>query len=96
MLHAGLDLSRRKIEVCLLSSVGEIVEEWASPADADGPGGRAARASMWGVRVRGVVPRSGCPTRRSGLSGVLCEVGVTDSALWAGKGHLVLPEDEVH
>jgi hypothetical protein len=39
MLHAGLDLSRRKIEVCLLSSVGEIVEEWASPADADGPAG---------------------------------------------------------
>jgi hypothetical protein len=31
-----------------------------------------------------------------GLSDVLCEVGVTDSALWAGKGHLVLSEDEVH
>jgi hypothetical protein len=24
--------------------------------------------------------------RRRGLSDVLCEVGVTDSALWAGKG----------
>jgi len=30
-----------------------------------------------------------------GLSDVLCEVGVTDSALGAGKGALVLPEDEV-
>ena len=32
---------------------------------------------------------------RMGLSDVLCEVGVTDSALWAGKGHLVLSEDKV-
>ena len=36
MLHAGLDLSRRKVDVCLLSQAGEIVEEWASPPDADG------------------------------------------------------------
>ena len=36
MLHAGLDLSRRKIDVCLLSAGGEIVEEFASPPDADG------------------------------------------------------------
>ena len=36
MLHAGLDLSRRKVDVCLLSQAGEIVEEWAAPPDADG------------------------------------------------------------
>ncbi len=30
MLHTGLDLGRRKIDVCLLSSEGEIVDEWAS------------------------------------------------------------------
>src|SRR4051794_11544205 len=30
MLHAGLDLSRRKIDVCLMSSAGEVVDEWAS------------------------------------------------------------------
>ena len=30
------------------------------------------------------------------LSDVLCEVGVTDAALWAGKGHTdVDPENEV-
>jgi hypothetical protein len=28
MLHAGLDLSRKKLDVCLLSQAGEIVEEW--------------------------------------------------------------------
>ena len=36
MLHAGLDLSRNRLDVCLLSDEGEIVEEFRSPADADG------------------------------------------------------------
>ena len=55
MLHAGLDLSRRKVDVCLLSSAGEIVDEWASPPDADGLLGLAARAAMWAPAVRGVI-----------------------------------------
>jgi transposase len=55
MLHAGLDLSRRKVDVCLLSSAGEVVDEWASPPDADGLRGLAARAAMWGPAVRGVI-----------------------------------------
>src|SRR5690348_6050542 len=54
MLHAGLDLSRRKIDVCLISG-DEIVDEWASPPDADGLRGLAARAAMWGPEVRGVI-----------------------------------------
>ena len=36
MLHAGLDPSRRKVDVCLIAEAGEIVDEWASPADVDG------------------------------------------------------------
>ena len=47
MLHAGLDLSRRKVDVCLISEAGEIVDEWASPPDADRLRGLAARAAMW-------------------------------------------------
>jgi hypothetical protein len=35
MLHAGLDLSRRRIDVCLLSGGGEIVDEFAAPPGAD-------------------------------------------------------------
>jgi transposase len=35
MLHAGLDLSRRKIDVCLLSGSGELVDQLATPPDAD-------------------------------------------------------------
>ena len=48
MLHAGLDLSRRRIDVCLISHDGEIVDEWASPPDADGLRGLVARAAMQG------------------------------------------------
>ncbi len=36
MLHAGLDLSRKKVDVCLLSEQAEIVEEFAAPPDVDG------------------------------------------------------------
>jgi hypothetical protein len=56
MLHAGLDLSRKKIDVCLLSRAGEIVEEWASPPDGDGLRGlrvyevAAARVRRMGKR----------------------------------------------
>jgi hypothetical protein len=55
MLHAGLDLSRRKIDVCLLSPGGEIVEEFASPPDADGLRGLTRRVGGHGLAVRGVI-----------------------------------------
>jgi transposase len=55
VLHAGLDLSRRRVDVCLISEAGEIVDEWASPSDADGLRGLARRAGMHALRVRGVM-----------------------------------------
>jgi transposase len=35
MLHAGLDLSRRKVDVCLLNEDGEHLDQLAAPPDAD-------------------------------------------------------------
>ena len=35
MLHAGLDLSRRKVDVCLLSDQGEHLDQLAVPPDVD-------------------------------------------------------------
>ena len=35
MLHAGLDLSRKKLDVCLVSESGEHVDQLAAPPDAD-------------------------------------------------------------
>src|SRR5918994_1599081 len=35
MLHAGLDLSRKKIDICLLSEGGEHLDQLAFPPDVD-------------------------------------------------------------
>jgi transposase len=35
MLHAGLDLSRKKVDVCLLSETGEHLDQLATPPDAE-------------------------------------------------------------
>jgi transposase len=53
MLHAGLDLSRRRLDVCLLDGHGGLVAETAVPADADGLRGLAGRLA--GRRVRAVI-----------------------------------------
>jgi transposase len=55
MLHAGLDLSRKRLDVCLLSEEGELVEELAAPPDADGLRGLVRRLHVHGLPVRGVV-----------------------------------------
>ena len=36
MLHVGLDLSRTRVDVCLISDQGELVDELAAPFDEDG------------------------------------------------------------
>jgi hypothetical protein len=55
VLHAGLDLSRDRLDVCLLFEHGELVEEFAVPCDRDGVRGLARRALRHGERVRGVI-----------------------------------------
>src|SRR5215208_1445166 len=53
MLHAGLDMSRRRLYVCLLDEAGELVAQTAAPPDADGLRGLAKR--LQGRRVRAVI-----------------------------------------
>ena len=53
MLHVGLDLSRRRLDVRLLDARGEVVAETAVPADGDGLRGLAERLA--GRRVRAVI-----------------------------------------
>src|SRR3954464_8571868 len=53
MLHAGLDLSRRRVDVCLVDDVGQVVAHTAAPPDADGLGHLAER--LKGERVRAVI-----------------------------------------
>ena len=53
MLHAGLDLSRRRLDVCLLDEHGELVAQTAAPPDVDGLRHLATR--LKGQRVRAVI-----------------------------------------
>ena len=55
MLHVGLDLSRRRVDVCLISSEGELVEHFRAPADRDGLYGLSRRVAAYGEPVRGGV-----------------------------------------
>jgi transposase len=45
-LHIGLDLSRRRVDYCLLGEGGERVEEGVAPADADGLRGLARLVAL--------------------------------------------------
>jgi transposase len=36
MLHVGLDLSRKRVDVCAISDEGELLDELAAPFDEDG------------------------------------------------------------
>ena len=51
MLHVGLDLSRKRVDVCLISSEGELVEHFRAPSDRDGMYGltRRVAGSLHGV-----------------------------------------------
>jgi transposase len=56
MLHAGLDLSQRKIDVCLLSGSGEFVDQLASAPDVDALRTLARRIDeVYGEPVCGVI-----------------------------------------
>ena len=55
MLHAGLDLSRKRLDVCLISSAGELVEQFRAPCDRDGLYGLTRRVAVYDVPVRGVI-----------------------------------------
>ena len=53
MVHVGLDLSRKRVAVCLISDQGELIGQFPAPADRDGLRGLAARVGAYGQPVRG-------------------------------------------
>jgi transposase len=55
MLHAGLDLSRKRLDVCLLSDQGELVEELTAFPDAAGLKKLVERVEAEGEPVRAVI-----------------------------------------
>jgi len=55
MLHVGLDLSRKRVDVCLITCAGELLGHFRVPADRDGLYGLTRRVAVYNEPVRGVV-----------------------------------------
>jgi transposase len=55
MVHAGVDLSRHRLDVCLLDMQGNTVQVTAVPPDADGLRGLARQTAAHGQPVRGAI-----------------------------------------
>jgi transposase len=94
MLHAGLDLSRRRLDVCLVDEVGEPVAQIAVPPDVDGLARLAARLS--GERVRAVIESmTGARFIHDTLEELGWEVLVADAQKVKGLAPLACKTDKI-
>jgi transposase len=94
MLHAGLDLSRRRLDVCLLSGDGEPIAEFATPVDADGLRGLAR--GVGGQRVRAVIESmNGARFVHDTLEEAGWEVLVADAKKFKGLAPLACKTDRI-
>jgi transposase len=95
MLHAGLDLSRRRVDVCLISDEGEVVGEFACPCDHDGLRQLVERVGL-GVRVRGVIESmSGARFVHDTLEQLGWEVLIADAQKVKGLAPLACKTDRI-
>ncbi len=54
-MHVGLDLSRRRVDVCVLAGEGEQLAQFRCPVDRDGLYGLTRRLAVFGEGVRAVI-----------------------------------------
>ena len=96
MLHVGLDLSRRRVDVCLISSEGELVEHFRAPSDRDGLYGLSRRVAVYDEPVRGVVESmNGARFVHDELVGYGWEVLVADTQRVKGLAPLACQTDRI-
>ena len=96
MLHAGLDLSRRRLDVCLLSEHGELVAQTAAPPDADGLRGLADRVGRYRQPVRAVIESmNGARFVHDTLEELGWEVLVADAKKVKGLAPLACKTDKI-
>lgn len=94
MLHAGLDLSRRKLDVCLLSDEGEIVDEFAVPPDADGLAGLVRRVGPEPPQAV-IESMTGARFVHDRLEELGWDVRIADAAKVKGIGPLAAKTDKI-
>src|SRR4051812_28221585 len=96
MLHAGLDLSRERLDVCLLSDHAELVEQTVAPPDADGLRGLVARVARYRRPVRAVIESmNGARLVHDTLEELGWEVLVADAQKVKGLAPLACKTDKI-
>jgi len=96
MLHAGLDLSRKRLDVCLLSDQGELVEELTAFPDAGGLKALAQRVEADGEPVRAVIESmTGARFIHDTLEQYGWEVEIADAQKVKGLAPLAVKTDRI-
>ena len=96
MLYVGLDLSRKRVDYCLLDEAGVVVERSAAPADADGLVGLVRRVGRYREPVSAAVESmNGARFVHDLLEGEGWEVGLADAAKVRGLAPLACKTDRI-
>jgi transposase len=96
MLHVGLDLSRRRVDVCVLAGRGRSLGAFRSPVDRDGLYGLSRRLAIYGEPVRAVVESiNGARYLHDELVGHGWDVLVADAQRVKGLAPLACKTDKV-
>ena len=96
MLHVGLDLSRRRLDVCVLSDEAELVEEFAAPPDADGLRYLVGKVAPSGEPVRAVIESmTGARFVHDTLEQLGWEVLIADAQKVKGLAPLACKTDKI-
>ena len=96
MLHAGLDLSRKRLDVCLLSDQGELIDELAAVPDASGLKALAERVEAHDQPVRGVIESmTGARFVHDTLARHGWEVEIADAQKVKGLAPLAVKTDRI-
>ena len=95
MLHAGLDLSRKRLDVCLIDEAGEVLWRLAPP-DVDGLRGLVGRIAPGGEPVRGVIESmTGARFVHDTLEQLGWEVLIADAQRVKGLAPLACKTDKI-
>jgi len=96
MLYAGLDLSRKRVDVCLLDEHGTRLETTAAPPDADGLRGLAARLAAHGQPIRAAIESmNGARFVRDELEQLGWDVSLADAQKVKGLAPLAAKTDRI-
>jgi transposase len=96
MVHAGLDLSRRRLDVCVISDVGELVDEFPAPPDSDGLRYLVGKVGRRGEPVRAVIESmTGARFVHDALEQLGWDVRIADAQKVKGLAPLACKTDKI-